>query len=51
MVQIGSARDVAKVRASLLRAADTGEISQSRLADAAARVLELKRQAGLLRGR
>lgn len=51
MVQIGSARDVEPVRKALLDAAEQGRISNERLADAAARVLELKRQVGLLRGR
>lgn|SRR3954447_23274800 len=50
MVQVSSPGDVDKVRKALLDAADEGRISSERLADAAARVLELKRQAGLLRG-
>ena len=51
MVQIDSPGDVTKVRAALLHAAESGLISHERLADAAARVLELKRRVGLLRGR
>jgi beta-N-acetylhexosaminidase len=51
MVQVSSAHDVPRVRAALLAAAQNGQIPQPRLADAAARVLELKRQAGLLKGR
>jgi beta-N-acetylhexosaminidase len=51
MVQVSAARDVDAVRAALLHAAETGVIPHERLADAAARVLELKRRVGLLRGR
>jgi beta-N-acetylhexosaminidase len=51
MVQVSSPADVEKVRKALLAAAEQGRISSQRLADAAARVLELKRQVGLLRGR
>ena len=51
MVQIGRASAVDPVRKALLDAAEQGRIPPNRLADAAARVLELKRQVGLLRGR
>ncbi len=51
MVQVSDPADVPRVRAALLDAAESGRISSGRLADAAARVLELKRQVGLLRGR
>jgi beta-N-acetylhexosaminidase len=51
MVQVSSPTDVDKVRQALLAAAADGRISSQRLADAAARVLELKRRVGLLRGR
>ena len=44
------AESQAQTRKALLDAADQGRISSERLADAAARVLELKRRAGLLRG-
>ena len=49
MVQIDDPRDQRGVRAALLRAVATGAIPQQRLADAAARVLDLKRRIGLLR--
>ena len=51
MVQVSSARDVEAVRAALLHAVESGQVTHERLADAAARVLELKRRVGLLRGR
>ncbi len=50
MVQIDDPRDQRGVRAALLRAVATGAIPEGRLADAAARVLDLKRRIGLLRG-
>ena len=50
LVQIDEPRDQKGVRAALLRAAATGALPPQRLADAAARVLELKRRIGLLRG-
>jgi beta-N-acetylhexosaminidase len=50
MVQVSAAKDVERVRQALMSAAQNGTIPQQRLADAAARVLELKRQVGLLRG-
>jgi beta-N-acetylhexosaminidase len=50
MVQVDDPRDQRGVRPALLRAVATGAIPQSRLAEAAARVLELKRQLGLLKG-
>lgn len=50
LVQIGDPGDVPHARAALLRALATGAIPQQRLADAAARVLDLKRRIGLLRG-
>ncbi len=49
MVQIDDPRDQRGVRAALLRAVATGAIPAGRLADAAARVLDLKRRIGLLR--
>jgi beta-N-acetylhexosaminidase len=51
LVQVSSPADVEKVRSALLTAAEQGRIPSGRLADAAARVLELKRRVGLLRGR
>ncbi len=51
MVQVSSPGDVEKVRQALLTAVAQGRISPQRLADAAARVLELKHRVGLLRGR
>jgi beta-N-acetylhexosaminidase len=48
LVQVDDPRDQAGVRAALLRAVESGDIPESRLAEAAARVLELKRQMGLL---
>jgi beta-N-acetylhexosaminidase len=49
MVQVDEPRDQRGVRAALLRAVATGAIPQSRLANAAARVLELKKRLGLLK--
>jgi beta-N-acetylhexosaminidase len=48
MVQVDSPADQRGVREALLRAASDGEIPEARLAEAAGRVLELKRQVGLL---
>lgn len=50
MLQIDSPADQEGVREALLRAVDSGEIPEPRLDEAAARVLELKRQLGLLKG-
>jgi beta-N-acetylhexosaminidase len=50
MVQIDDPREVRGVRAALARAVAGGAIPEQRLADAAARVLELKRRIGLLAG-
>jgi beta-N-acetylhexosaminidase len=50
LIQVDSPVDQAGVRQALLRAVATGQIPRQRLADAAARVLELKREAGLLPG-
>ncbi len=51
LVQVSDPKDVDAVRQALTSAAEDGTIPQQRLADAAARVLELKRRVGLLRGR
>ena len=48
MVQIGAVADQAGVRDALLQAVRDGQIPESRLADAAGRVLELKRELGLI---
>jgi len=48
VVQIDSPEDQAGVRGALLQAVATGEIPESRLEEAAGRVLELKRRLGLL---
>jgi beta-N-acetylhexosaminidase len=48
MVQIGSVADQAGVRDAILRAVRSGQISETRLADAAGRVLELKREIGII---
>ena len=48
LLQIGSAEDQGRVRTALLAAVESGELPADRLAEAAARVLELKRSAGLL---
>jgi beta-N-acetylhexosaminidase len=49
MLQIGSPDDQDGVREALLEAVRSGAISEDRLAEAAGRVLELKRSRGLLR--
>jgi beta-N-acetylhexosaminidase len=49
MVQIDSPNDQAGVREALLDAAESGQIPEARLEEAAARVLELKRRLGLLK--
>ena len=49
MVQISAPRDQDGVAHALLDAVDSGEISGDRLNEAAGRVLELKRELGLLR--
>ena len=49
MVQIASPGDQGGVREALLEAAESGAIDEARLAEAAGRVLELKRAQGLLR--
>lgn len=49
MVQVDDPRDQRRVRPALLRAVGSGAIPQSRLAEAAGRVLELKRRLGLLK--
>jgi beta-N-acetylhexosaminidase len=48
MVQVDSPADQNGVREALIHAASDGEIPEARLAEAAGRVLELKRQVGLL---
>jgi beta-N-acetylhexosaminidase len=48
LVQIGSASDQAGVREAILEAVANGELDEARLAEAAGRVLELKRRQGLL---
>jgi beta-N-acetylhexosaminidase len=50
LVQIDEPGDERGVRAALLRAVAGGAIPEQRLADAAARVLDLKRRIGLLKG-
>jgi beta-N-acetylhexosaminidase len=50
MVRIDSPADQAGVREAILRAVETGELPEARLRQAAARVLQLKRVVGLLRG-
>jgi beta-N-acetylhexosaminidase len=49
MVQVASPKDQRGVREALLGAVRSGAISEERLAEAAGRVLELKRARGLLR--
>jgi beta-N-acetylhexosaminidase len=49
MVQIASPQDQEGVREALLEAVQSGTIEEARLAEAAGRVLELKRAQGLLR--
>ena len=48
LIQIGSVADQAGVRDALLAAVRSGELPEPRLAEAAARVLELKSKLGLL---
>ena len=48
MLQIGSPQDQLGVREAILAAVESGELSEERLAQAAGRVLELKRAQGLL---
>lgn len=48
MVQIDSVADQPGVRDALLRAVHSGQIPEGRLADAAGRVLELKREIGII---
>jgi beta-N-acetylhexosaminidase len=48
MVQIADAEDQTGVREALLAALDSGELPETRLREATARVLELKRKFGLL---
>ena len=50
MVQVSDPNDVEPVRRALTAAAEDGTIPPQRLADAAARVLELKHKVGLLHG-
>lgn len=48
LLQIGSVDDQGGVRESILKALDSGELDKNRLAEAAGRVLELKRDLGLI---
>jgi beta-N-acetylhexosaminidase len=48
LVQIGSPDDQKGVREAILEAVDSGELPEDRLAEAAVRVLELKRDLGLI---
>jgi beta-N-acetylhexosaminidase len=48
LIQIGSVFDQVGVRGAILDAVASGELSEARLAEAAGRVLELKRRQGLL---
>jgi beta-N-acetylhexosaminidase len=48
LIQIGSPSDQQGVREALLSALESGDLSESRLREAAGRVLELKRALGLL---
>jgi beta-N-acetylhexosaminidase len=48
MVQLGSPEDQAGVREAIVEAVEAGSLPQSRLAEAAGRVLELKRSVGLV---
>jgi beta-N-acetylhexosaminidase len=48
LIQIGSPSDQAGVREAILEAVAGGELDESRLAEAAGRVLELKRSRGLI---
>lgn len=48
LIQIGAPEDQTGVREAILAAVESGELSEERLAQAAGRVLELKRAQGLL---
>jgi beta-N-acetylhexosaminidase len=48
MLQIASPADQARVREAILKAVESGEVPPERLAEAASRVLELKRELGLI---
>ena len=48
LLQIGSVDDQNGVRESILKAVESGELDKDRLAEAAGRVLELKRDLGLI---
>lgn len=48
LIQIGSASDQAGVREAILKAVEEGELDEARLAEAAGRVIELKRAEGLI---
>jgi beta-N-acetylhexosaminidase len=48
LIQIASPEDQARVRETILQAVESGELSPERLAEAAGRVLELKRELGLI---
>lgn len=50
LIQISLPADAAGVDEALVEAVEEGEVTAKRLAEAAGRVLELKRQLGLLRG-
>ena len=48
MLQIASPADQGRVRQAILKAVESGEVPPERLAEAASRVLELKRELGLI---
>jgi beta-N-acetylhexosaminidase len=48
LVQIASVEDQTRVREAILAAVESGELPPERLAEAAGRVLELKRELGLV---
>jgi beta-N-acetylhexosaminidase len=48
LVQVASVEDQARVREAILAAVESGELPAERLAEAAGRVLELKRELGLI---
>jgi beta-N-acetylhexosaminidase len=48
LVQITSVEDQKRVREAILAAVESGELPPERLAEAAGRVLELKRELGLV---
>ena len=50
MVQIASPDDQGRVRETILNAVESGELPPERLAEAAGRVLDLKREVGLIGG-